>query len=146
MGIHAKQEHFRKLERMYHVLTVSRLLAVNLTVEAGTAVVEWSGRRGLDRAGAHEDAICFRMVSDAALFAANSIEMENVLTTVDFNVRFLHGAAQGGMFCNGLAVHRADSLFFAQAELFDGQGRCLAIGSGTLRPTDVALASMAGYA
>ena len=139
------QHHFRKLERMYHALAVSRLLEVNLTVEAGTAVIEWSGRDGLDRAGGHEDALCFRMVSDAALFAANSIETKSVLATVDFNVRFLCRDTKRGMFSNGLAVHRTGSLFFAQAELFDGQGRCLAVGSGTLRSTETALASMAGY-
>ncbi|WP_156383732.1 hypothetical protein [Pseudoxanthomonas sp. Root65] len=145
MDTQVGQDHSRKLDHMYHALAVSRLLEVNLTVEAGSAVIECSGRDALARADGHEDAHCFRMISDAALFAASSIETECALETVDFNVRFLSRGTRKDMLSNRLLVHKSWGLFFAQAELFDQEGRCLAVGSGTLRLTETTLASMMGY-
>lgn len=117
-----------------------------LTVADGQATVVMSVRGVHHHAGhAAHGAVLFKLLDDAAYFAAASTVREVFLVTVSFNTIFLRPVADGEVTATGRLVHRSRNLLVAEAELRDARDRVLATGTGTFQRSSLPLDAAVGY-
>lgn len=139
-------EHFRKLERMYVSAATNAYYAPAISIGEGSAEVSIAVRpEFFHAAGAVHGAVYFKLLDDAAFFAANSLVDDLFLVTVSFNLYLTHPVSKGQMRAVGRVVHRSRRLFIAEAVLTDATGREIARGSGTFMPSAIPLTSVSGY-
>jgi len=141
-----REEHYRKLERMYASAPINEYYAPTMRVSEGRAEVTMPVRPDLfHAAGAVHGAVHFKLLDDAAFFAANTLVDDVFVLTVSFNVYFTRPVSEGEMKAIGRVVHRSRRLLIAEAELVDSNGREIARGSGSFMRSNIALSSVPGY-
>ena len=142
----SKEEHYRKLERMYASAPINEYYAPTMRVSEGRAEVTMPVRPDLlHAAGAVHGAVYFKLLDDAAFFAANTLVDDVFVLTVSFNVHFTRPVFEGEMKATGQVVHRSRRLFLADAELVDSKGRKIGRGSGAFMRSTVPLSPDIGY-
>lgn len=142
----AKEEHYRKLERMYASGPVNEYFAPTLRVSPGRAEVTIPVRPDFfHAAGAVHGSVYFKALDDAAFFAVNSLVKDVFVLTVSFNVYLIRPISAGEMKATGRVVHRSRSLFLAEADLTDSKGREIGRGSGTFVRSSMPLSTDIGY-
>ncbi len=140
------EEHYRKLERMYHAAPVNALYRPRLVVSEGRAELTIPVRPEFyHAAGAVHGAVYFKALDDAAFFAVNSLVDDVFVLTVSFNIYLTRPIAAGEMRAVGRVVHASRRLFIGEAELADGDGREIARGSGTFMRSSLQLTPEIGY-
>src|SRR5262245_56398621 len=139
-------EHHRKLERMYESAPVSRWYGVRIAIEDGRAEVKVTVRpEFLHAAGAVHGSVYFRLLDDAAFFAANSRVEDSFVLTVSFTVHFARPVMEGELRAAGRVIHGAGRLFFAESELQNAHGELLGRGSGVFSRSSIPLTPEVGY-
>jgi uncharacterized protein (TIGR00369 family) len=142
----AKEEHYRKLERMYASGPVNEYFAPTMRVSQGRAEVIIPVRpEFFHAAAAVHGSVYFKALDDAAFFAANSLVKDVFVLTVSFNVYLIRPISDGEMKATGRVVHRSRRLFLAEAELVDSKGREIGRGSGTFMRSTTPLSPEIGY-
>jgi uncharacterized protein (TIGR00369 family) len=140
-------EHYRKLERMYHGAPINRLLGPKLSVSAGTASVVIAVRRDFFHAGGSvHGSLYFKALDDAAFFSVSSLVPDVFVLTASFNVQLLRPISEGELCATGRVVRPGRQLFFAESSLTDAVGVELGRGSGVFARSRVALGPGIGYA
>jgi uncharacterized protein (TIGR00369 family) len=140
------QEHYRKLERMYLSAPINELYRPTMHISEGRAQVTVAVRPELFHAvGAVHGEVYFKLLDDAAFFAASSLVDDVFVLTVSFNVYFTRPVSEGEMKATGRVVHRSRRLLIAEAEVVDSSGREVARGSGTFMRSHTDLSSVPGY-
>jgi len=139
-------EHYRRLERMYHSAPINRFFDPHIVVADRTATVSLTVRTDFHHAAnALHGSVYFKCLDDAAFFATSSAVPEAFVLTVTFNVVLLRPVTQGVITATGRLVHRSRNLFVADAELVDERQKPLARGSGTFMRSAIALGPELGY-
>ena len=139
--------HFRGLERAYAAAPVTQWMGTTATVGDGRATVELPIRDHFHHAAAAvHGSIYFRMLDDAAFFAANSRVTEVLVLTSSFHIDFFRPVVDGVLRAEGRVVNQSRRLVTAEAELFDEQGNLLSRGSGGFMPSGIRLHDVLGYA
>jgi len=87
----------------------------------------------------------FKLLDDAAFFAANALVEDVFVLTVSFNAYLTRPVTDGVMKATGRVVHRSRRLLIAEAEIVDSEGRQLARGSASFMPSTTALTPQIGY-
>ena len=142
----SNEQHYRKLERMYLSAPINEHYEPTMHVSVGHAEVTIPVRPHLfHAAGAVHGALYFKLLDDAAFFAANSLVEDVFVLTVSFNVYFTRPISEGTMKAIGQVVHHSRRLLIAEAELVDSGGREIGRGSGTFMRSNIALSSVPGY-
>jgi uncharacterized protein (TIGR00369 family) len=140
------EEHYRRLERMYLSAPINAYYEPTIHISTGRAQVVIPVRRQLFHAAdAVHGAVYFKLLDDAAFFAANSLVDDVFVLTVSFTVYFTRPVSQGEMKATGRVVHRSRRLVIAEAELVDSAGREIGRGSGTFMRSNVELSAVPGY-
>ncbi len=140
------EEHYRKLESMYLHAPINEYYAPTMHISEGCAEVTIPVRPDLfHAAGAVHGAVYFKLLDDAAFFAANSLVDDVFVLTVSFNVYLTRPVSEGEMKATGRVVHRSRRLLIADAVVVDSTGKEVARGSGTFMRSGIALASVPGY-
>jgi uncharacterized protein (TIGR00369 family) len=141
------EEHYRKLERLYHGAPINGYFRPRLVVAEGRAEVVIPVRpEFFHAAGAVHGSVYFKALDDAAFFAANSLVEDVFVLTASFNLYLTRPVAEGEMRAVGRVVHRSLRLILAESELADGRGRPVARGSGSFMRSDIRLGPEVGYA
>jgi uncharacterized protein (TIGR00369 family) len=142
----ASEEHFRRLERMYHAAPINAWYQPVLEVGEGTAQISMPVREEFFHAAhAVHGSVYFKALDDASFFAVASLVEDVFILTATFNVYLTRPIAAGTMRSVGRVVHRSRQLFLAEAELFDGEGRAIGRGSGSFMRSTIALSAELGY-
>jgi len=138
-------DHYRKLERMYLSAPVNRIYSPKIQIDEGRAVVEIEvGEQFFHAANAVHGAVYFKVLDDAAFFAASSLVPDRFVVTVSFNVYFTRPVSEGSLRAEGRLVHQSKNLLIAESVLFNGD-REVARGSGTFVPSKMELSEELGY-
>lgn len=141
-----REEHFRKLERMYGRAPINEFFRPTLKVADGWAEITLeAGEKMHHAAHAVHGSVYFKMLDDAAFFAANSVVRDAFVLTVEFNIHLLRPVTDGRLRSVGRLVHRSRRLYVAESELFDERERMIARGSGSFMPSRMALSAEMGY-
>jgi uncharacterized protein (TIGR00369 family) len=131
---------------MYASAPINRSLAPVMTVSNSHAEIAIRVRPDLFHAGgAVHGAILFKLLDDAAFFAANSLVLETMVLTASFNVHFTRAVAEGRIRATGDVVHRTRKTFIADSVAVDSEGRQVARGSGNFVVSRIPLDAGVGY-
>ena len=138
--------HFRKLENLYAAAPVTRWYGANIQISDGHATVRLPLRpEFLHAASAVHGSVYFRLLDDAAFFAANSRVADVFLLTAAFNVQLLAPVSEGEIVGYGTLVHEGGRILVAESELRDSAGSLLAKGIGTFARSRIPLTPEVGY-
>lgn len=141
------EEHFRALERLYVSAPVNRAFESRLEITQ-------SGRSRLTflitpdvyhAAGAAHGTIYFKMLDDAAFYAANTLATDRFLLTTSFNLHFTKPVREGEVVAEGRWVSGKRRVFVAESRLIDAEGDEIGRGTGTFMRSHIALSSLPGY-
>ena len=140
--------HFRALESLYAEAPINRLFESRLDiVGAGVARIRFVlDERHFHAAGAAHGTSYFKMLDDAAFYAANSLVTDRFLLTTAFNLLFTKPLKAGPVIAEGRWVCGKRRVFVADARLVDADGDEAARGTGTFMRSQIALAGLPGYA
>jgi uncharacterized protein (TIGR00369 family) len=140
--------HFRALESLYAAAPINRLFPSRLEiVEAGVARIRFHlDERHFHAAGAVHGTSYFKMLDDAAFYAANSLVTDRFLLTTAFNLLFTRPLKAGEVVAEGRWISGRRRVFVADARLIDGEGEEAARGTGTFMRSQIPLAGLPGYA
>jgi uncharacterized protein (TIGR00369 family) len=139
--------HYRALERLYAAAPINALFASQLTITGqGTSRIEFEiDERVYHAAGAAHGTIYFKMLDDAAFYAANSLVTDRFLLTTGFNLHFTAPIRSGKVVANGLWVSGRRRVFVAEAHLLDEAGEEIGRGTGTFMRSHIPLSGLPGY-
>lgn len=141
------EEHYRKLERMYHGAAANRFFQPTLVVSKGGSELTFRVREEFFHSGgAMHGSFSFKALDDAAFFAANSMVSDRLVLTTTFQIQFLRPVSKGSLRAVGRVVHRARQSVLADSELFNERGKLVARGSGTFAIAGPELTEEIGYA
>ena len=139
--------HYRALERLYRAAPINSLFPSRLEiVDEGRARLTFSVTPAVyHAAGAAHGTIYFKMLDDAAFYAANSLVTDRFLLTTAFNLHFTKPIRSGPVIAEGRWVSGRRRVFVAEAHLIDAEGDEIGRGTGTFMRSRIALSSLAGY-
>ena len=96
-------------------------------------------------AGAAHGTVYFKMLDDAAFYAANSLVTDRFLLTTGFNLHFTKPVKGGKVVAEGRWVSGRRRVFVAEAHLMDEDGEEIGRGTGTFMRSRIALSGLPGY-
>lgn len=139
--------HYRALESLYSSAPVNSLFESQLDITGrGTARITFQiDERVYHAAGAAHGTIYFKMLDDAAFYAANSLVSDRFLLTTGFNLHFTAPIRSGRVIAEGRWVSGKRRVFVAEAHLLDEDGEELGRGTGTFMRSQIALSGLPGY-
>ena len=139
--------HFRALESLYASAPVNRLFQSELSIRsAGESVISFAvDPSTYHAAGAAHGTLYFKMLDDAAFYAANSLVSDRFLLTTAFNLHFTKPMRGGAARAEGRWISGRRRVFVAEARIVDSDGEVCARGTGTFMRSHIALSGLDGY-
>ena len=142
-----KDPHFIALEKMYRSGAINRFYEPRIEVSESEATIEIDlSEKLFHAAGAVHGSVYFKVLDDAAFFAANSLERERFVVTSSFNTYLTRPVSSGTLRSVGRVVHRGRSQFIAEAIAYDSAGREVGRGTGVFVRSKLNLRDLPGYA
>jgi uncharacterized protein (TIGR00369 family) len=140
--------HYRALERLYRSAPVNRVFSSDLTIEGeGRARITFDiTESSYHAAGAAHGTIYFKMLDDAAFYAANTMVTDRFLLTTSFNLHFTKPVREGEVVAEGRWVSGRRRVLVAESRLVDAEGDEIGRGTGTFMRSHIPLAGLPGYA
>jgi len=139
--------HFRSLEALYRSAPINRQYQSELKlVGPGRSEIEFEVEESsFHAANAAHGTIYFKMLDDAAFYAANSLISDRFLLTTAFNLHFTKPMRGGAAKAEGRWISGKRRVLVAEARIVDAQGEECARGTGTFLRSHIALSGLAGY-
>lgn len=146
-GLSGQGAHFRALEALYASAPVNQLFPSRLEiVSEGVSRIRFEVTEAVHHAaGASHGTLYFKMLDDAAFYAANSLCTDRFLLTTAFNLFLTRPIVSGPVVAEGHWVSGKRRVFVADARLIDDKGEECARGTGTFMRSHIPLAGLPGY-
>ena len=140
--------HFRSLEGLYAAAPINQMFPSRLAITtSGEARIDFDIESSyFHAAGAAHGTSYFKMLDDAAFYAANSLVTDRFLLTTAFNLLFTRPIKAGPITAFGRWISGRRRVFVADARLIDAAGEEVARGTGTFMRSKFPLAGLPGYA
>jgi uncharacterized protein (TIGR00369 family) len=140
--------HWRALEGLYASAPINSLFKSELHIPGeGRARITFTvDESGYHAAGAAHGAIYFKMLDDAAFYAANTLVTDRFLLTTSFNLHFSRPVRRGEVVAEGRWISGRRRVLVAESRLVDAEGHEIGRGTGTFMRSRIALSGLAGYA
>lgn len=139
--------HLRGLESLYDSAPINRLFESWMTLTAaGQSQIDFTvSDSAFHAAGAAHGTLYFKMLDDAAFYAANGLVTDRFLLTTAFNLHFTRPMREGAMIAEGKWISGKRRVFVAEARIVDSKGEEYARGTGTFLRSHIALSGLDGY-
>ena len=138
--------HYRALETLYASAPINRLFDSRIELAEGHSTIRFRVTPDVfHAAGAAHGTTYFKMLDDAAFYAANTLVSDRFLLTTSFNLHFTRPMKEGEVIAEGRWVSGRKRVFVAEARLIDADGEELGRGTGTFMRSRIALSKLAGY-
>ncbi|GAB5348823.1 PaaI family thioesterase [Alteriqipengyuania sp. 357] len=140
--------HYRALERLYRSAPINSAFLSDLEIEGeGRARITFDVTPDIfHAAGAAHGTIYFKMLDDAAFYAANSLVTDRFLLTTAFNLHFTKPVREGRVIASGVWISGKRRVLVAESRLTDEEGEEIGRGTGTFMRSRIALSGLDGYA
>ena len=141
------EAHLRALEALYESAPINRLFESRITLaEAGRSQIGFTVEEAsFHAAGAAHGTLYFKMLDDAAFYAANGLVSDRFLLTTAFNLHFTKPLKAGEAVAEGRWISGRRRVFVAEARIVDSTGEECARGTGTFLRSHIALSALPGY-
>ena len=141
-----KDPHYVALEQMYMAAPINSFYSPRIDVSDSEAVIEIDlSEKLFHAAGAVHGSVYFKMLDDAAFFAANSLEREVFVLTTSFTTYLTRPVSAGILRSVGRIVHRSKSQFIAEAVVYNSAGVEVGRGNGIFVRGKSPLSEALGY-
>ena len=139
--------HWRALERLYAAAPVNALFTSDLKIiEAGLTRVTFTVDPACyHAAGAAHGTIYFKMLDDAAFYAANTLVSDRFLLTTAFNLHFSKPIRRGQVIAEGRWISGRRRVLVAESRLIDADGEEIGRGTGSFMRSRIPLSGLPGY-
>lgn len=139
--------HYRALERLYVTAPVNSVFKSKLEIVGeGRSRLTFQVMPDIyHAAGAAHGTIYFKMLDDAAFYAANTLVTDRFLLTTSFNLHFTKPVREGEVIAEGRWISGRRRVLVAEARLIDEEGDEIGRGTGTFMRSRIALSSLPGY-
>lgn len=139
--------HYRSLENLYAAAPINAMFASRLEIAGeGRALIRFEvDERMHHAAGAAHGTIYFKMLDDAAFYAANSLVTDRFLLTTGFNLNLTRPVRGGEVVAEGRWISGRRRVYVAEATLVDAEGEVIGRGTGTFMRSHIALSTLPGY-
>lgn len=139
-------KHYKALESMYLAAPINKIFNPQITVSRESAVIEIKVNESLfHSAGAVHGAVYFKLLDDAAFFAANSIESDFFMLTVSFKTNLVKPISSGRMKSVGHVTRINRKQIIAESVVYNGDGNEIGRGRGVFVKGKLPLAEALGY-
>tara|TARA_B110000027_G_C16074535_1_gene280724 strand:- start:633 stop:1070 length:438 start_codon:yes stop_codon:yes gene_type:complete len=142
------ESHFEKLEKMYLGANINTQIFETTTCkiesEKATITIDVS-ERYFHALGAIHGTVYFKLLDDAAYFAASSIVKDFFMLTTSFNINIIRPVSSGKLTAIGKVRYKSSSLYTAEATLYNDQGKEVAFGTGNFAKSKISLSKEVGY-
>ena len=141
------QAHYRALESLYAAAPINGAFPSRLAITkpGESRIVFTLDASHFHAAGAVHGTAYFKMLDDAAFYAANSLVTDRFLLTTAFNLLFTRPLGPGDVVAEGRWVSGHRRVLIAEARLVAADGEEVARGTGTFMRSRIALAGLPGY-
>jgi uncharacterized protein (TIGR00369 family) len=130
------EQHFKSLIGMYAAAPVNQIYQPTLKISEGQAEIEIElSSKFHHSAGAVHGSVYFKLLDDAAFFAAQS-----------FTTYLTRPVSFGALKAIGKVVNKNKTQFIAEAVVYDGQGNEVGRGNGIFVRGKFPLTQATGYA
>lgn len=141
-----KSEHFQQLINMYQAAPINAFYHPTMTISEGTAEIQIPLKPEFHHsAGAVHGSVYFKLLDDAAFFAANSLEPEFFVLTTSFTTYLTRPVSDGAMKAVGRVVNQNKSQFIVESIVYDEQEREIGRGNGIFVRGKFRLTDALGY-
>jgi len=146
------QLHWRALESLYASAPINHLFRSEMTIigEGQSRITFDIDPSCFHAAGAAHGTIYFKMLDDAAFYAANTLVTDRFLLTTSFNLHFARPIRSGRVTAEGRWVSGRRRVLVAEARLIaqsdNGEDEEVGRGTGTFMRSRIALSGLEGYA
>lgn len=139
--------HWRALEGLYASAPVNHLFHSSLEIvgEGRSRICFTVDESCHHAAGAAHGTIYFKMLDDAAFYAANTLVTDRFLLTTSFNLHFTKPVRRGQVTAEGSWISGRRRVFVAEARLIDAEGEEIGRGTGTFMRSRIPLSGLDGY-
>lgn len=140
--------HWRALEGLYASVPVNGLFKSDLEITGAgrSRIVFTVDESCYHAAGAAHGTIYFKMLDDAAFYAANTLITDRFLLTTSFNLHFTKPVRAGEVIAEGRWISGRRRVLVAEARLIDSEGEEIGRGTGTFMRSHIPLSGLDGYA
>ena len=140
------ENHFEKLINMYNSGPINKLYKPTLTIEHGSAeITQAVDSQFFHAANALHGSVYFKLLDDAAYFAANSLVKDVFVVTANFTIQLLRPVKKGVLTAKAKVVSNGQNIIYAQADLFNERGKLVASGTGNFMRSTTLLSEEIGY-
>ena len=142
----SNEEHYRKLEEMYHAAPINTTVPCRIAISEGYAEVKKTAGEQIHHSakGLH-GSMYFKGLDDAAFFAANSKETGFFVLTAKFEVELLGMVQCDSLLFKGFFEKQEGRKIWARSEQYDDQGKLVAKGRGVFVVSQLALNPSVNY-
>lgn len=139
--------HHRALEGLYRSAPVNALFDSRLDIEGDgrSRIVFRVTPAAYHAAGAAHGTVYFKMLDDAAFYAANTLVTDRFLLTTSFNLHFTKPVREGEVIAEGRWISGRRRVLVAEARLIDSDGEEIGRGTGTFMRSRIPLSGLPGY-
>lgn len=139
--------HWRALEGLYATAAINQLFESKLEVTGhGAARISFDvTEKVYHAAGAAHGTVYFKMLDDAAFYAANTMVSDRFLLTTGFNLHFTKPVREGRVTAEGRWISGKRRVFVAESRLIDAEGDEIGRGTGTFMRSRIPLSGLPGY-
>ena len=140
------EAHLRALESLYASAPINQLFGSRLVLSEGRSEIAFTvAENSYHAAGAAHGTLYFKMLDDAAFYAANALVSDRFLLTTAFNLHFTKPMKAGAAHAEGRWISGRRRVFVAEARIVDSTGEECARGTGTFLRSHIALSGLDGY-
>lgn len=139
-------DHWRKLAGVFHASPVNAEGLTDIEIVEGRATLHFRANESLFHAGGTvHGAHIFKLLDDAAFFAAGSTVPDVFVLTVGFQTNFMRPAGAEELVAEGRLVRATSRVLWAESRVLTRHGSLVATGSGTFLRSQIALEPGIGY-
>jgi uncharacterized protein (TIGR00369 family) len=142
----SRDPHFTFLETMYLAAPINAFYRPTIVVAEAESTIEIDVSEKLFHSGgAVHGSVYFKMLDDAAFFAANSLEREVFVLTTSFTTYLTRPVSSGRLRSTGRVVNHNRTQFIAESVVYDAENREIGRGSGVFVRSKLPLGNALGY-
>lgn len=140
-------KHYQYLANMYLSAPIQNLYpGTTISINEGSAEITLPiHTKHHHAANAVHGSVYFRMLDDAAFFAANSLVADRFVLTVTFNTNLVRPVSEGILKCLGTVVNKSKKLITSESKLYNENGKLIAFGTGQFMISNIELDHSIGY-
>jgi len=134
--------HFKKLEKIYLDANLNKVIYRNteIIISKNHSEIKMPINEDYFHAlNAIHGSVYFKMLDDAAFFAAQSVVEDYMLLTASFNITFKMPVPYGWIKSKGKLLSVSEKEFIAEAKMYNSKNEIVAFGNGVFKKSKIGI-------